>query len=124
MFVKSATVKWVRHQSDTLHVSSVVLSHAQAFPPGTVSPERRPKCNASFIQGSLSRKRKFANKSHIDSTLMGVYEPVELIEPLLDSVDNEAIRLSAPDDRRRSDAVAISNCCLVCWCMILGEGSV
>lgn len=41
------------------------------------------------------------------------------MDPRLDSDDSEAMRLSPPDDRLRDEAVAISNCCLVCWCMIL-----
>lgn len=48
------------------------------------------------------------------------HDDVELTEPRLVSVDSEVG--SVADDaaeRRRDEAVAISNCCLVCWCMSL-----
>lgn len=48
------------------------------------------------------------------------HDDVELTEPRLVSVDSEVA--SVADDaaeRRRDEAVAISNCCLVCWCMSL-----
>ncbi len=49
------------------------------------------------------------------------YEAVELTEPRLVSVDSDAIFSSALVDRRRDEASAVSNCCLVCWCMILAH---
>jgi hypothetical protein len=52
-------------------------------------------------------------------------DAVEYEEPLLDSDCNDAIwSVEALVDRRRDDAVAVSNCCLVCWCMSLKRISV
>lgn len=41
------------------------------------------------------------------------------MDSLLDSGDNVAWVGSEFPDRLLEDAVAISNCCLVCWCMTL-----
>jgi hypothetical protein len=50
------------------------------------------------------------------------YDDVELTEPRLVSVDSEVGSVAEDAaERRRDEAVAISNCCLVCWCMSLRE---
>lgn len=49
------------------------------------------------------------------------YDNVELTDARLDSDDNDAISSFA--ERRRDEAVAVSNCCLVCWCIILHRSS-
>lgn len=49
------------------------------------------------------------------------HDAVELIESLLDSVVNVDMCDEEFVDRLLKDAVAISNCCLVCWCMTLAD---
>lgn len=55
--------------------------------------------------------------------MTGSYDAVEWTEELLVS-GRRAPMCSAGEPRRREEAVAISNCCLVCSCMTLGGISI
>lgn len=51
--------------------------------------------------------------------MVGIYDEVELIDPVLISEPRLPWSESVLDVRRRADEAAMSSWDLVCWCMIL-----
>lgn len=78
--------------------------------PGPVPIKRQP--NATLH--SYKHAQLYKDSIKFSPGKCTAYDEVELMEPLLFSDDREAMRLSPPDDRLLDEAVAISNCCLVC----------
>lgn len=82
------------------------------------TPYPMPIIALKYIQTYYDTSR--SRKSTSLRSSRPAYEAVELMEPLLSSDDREVMSVSRVDDRRRW---TFSNCCLVCWCMSLGDKS-
>lgn len=108
---------------------SYVCTRSAMRPDATQTPSQN---DADERQSTLNRSRRIkpihdhgpTECAGMTYSRIGSYSPCELMDVRLESSDRrDAVCWFGFAERRRDEAVAFSNCCLVCWCMTLSDVS-